>query len=147
MMFSSTLGEFGLYEEIIEFYIKKRLSSGGDIREKINYNRIHLVVGEVSKNWADHAPENSNLVRGLFLGSKGVCYGFQDGGEFLKKPEIKNQLEKKIYFKKFEDSPREKNSCKKSGFSGGIFPYSDFIEVDSDKGILYCVQLIEIYVL
>ena len=77
----------------------------------------------------------------MFFGSEGVCYGFQDGGEFFKNPDIKRQLENKIPFKKFNSDPRG-DTCN-SGFNDYIFPYSDFIEVNSDKGILYCVQLKE----
>lgn len=74
----------------------------------------------------------------FFFGSKGVCYGFNDGGNFFKKPEIKNQLENKISFEEFDKNPR--GDCCNVGFDL-IYRDSDFIEVDSNKGILYLVQL------
>ncbi len=62
-------------------------------------------------------------------------------GEFFKDAQIKHQLENKVFFTKFDKNPRSK--CVNVGYNHYIFPYSDLIEVDSDKGILYCVQLKE----
>jgi hypothetical protein len=126
----------GTFDKILEFYElgldwhKSRLSRQG----------ISNVITEIFKNWADHSPE-SDFFTGLFLGDKGVCYGFHDGGDFFKSQEIKYQIENKINFDDFNKNPR--GSCCNIGFNEYIFPYSDFIEVDSERGILYCVQLKE----
>jgi hypothetical protein len=135
------LSEVGLFESIIEFYRKEGIALNEKTRQRLDYQGIHNVIGEVFKNWTDHSPENSNLISGFFFGSKGICYGFQDGGNFFKNKEIKYQIENKINFNDFNKNPR--GDCCNSGFNDHIFPCSDFIEVDSEKGILYCVQLKE----
>jgi len=129
----------GLFEKIIHFYRDEGIALDEKSKRRLNYQGVYNVIGESFKNWVDHAPENSNLLAGSFFGSKGICYGFQDGGDFFKTPKIKKQLENKVYFKEFDSNSRGDN-CR-SGFNQHIFPCSDFIEVDSKKGVLYCVQL------
>jgi len=128
----------GVFEKIIHFYREDGIALDDESKSRLNHQGISNVISESFKNWIDHAPENSILTTGLFLGPKGVCYGFHDGGYFFKRPEIKNQLENKIPFEKFDEAPR--GSCGHHGF-GDIYEDSDFIEVDSKKGVLYCVQL------
>jgi len=135
------LSEEGLFGKIIGFYRNEGIGLNEETKRRLDYQGVHNVVGEVFKNWADHSPENSNLISGFFFGSKGVCYGFQDKGGFLKNPEIKFQIENKINFKNFNKNPI--GSTCNVGFNFHIFPCSDFIEVDSDKEILYCVQMKE----
>lgn len=137
-----SLNEAGLYEQIINFYRKDGIALNEKSKERLNYEGIYGVIGEVFKNWVYHSPENLDLSVGLFFGSKGICYGVCDGGEFFKNPKIKKQLENKINFEEFNSNPREDDCCQE-GFNAYIFPNSDFIEVDSKKGILYCVQLKE----
>ena len=91
----------------------------------------------------DHSPQGSILWTGWFFGSKGICYGFYDGGDFFKDPKIKYQIENKIEFEKFDNNSRGMGGNENSGFNNHIYPYSNFIEVDSDNGILYCVQMKE----
>ncbi len=126
----------GIYEKIKEFY----LINIEKYEDRLDIQGVSNVIDEVFKNWADHSEVNQNFITGLFLGTFGVCYGFLDEG-FFKKVEIKNQLENKIFFEEFNQTPR--GDCNNEGYNYGIFPYSDFIEVDSEKGILYCVQLKE----
>ncbi len=128
----------GVFEKIINFYREDGLGLNEENKRRLNYQGISHVLVESFKNWIDHSPENSNLITGLFLGSVGVCYGFKDGGDFYQKPNIKNQLENKIGFTEFDSNPR--GSTCKVGFNL-IYEDSDFIEVDSKKGILYIVQL------
>ncbi len=128
----------GIFEKIIHVYKDEGIALSEEAKRRLNYQGINNVIGELFKNWIDHSPEDSTLFTGSFFGLKGVCYGFQDGGEFFKSSEIKKQLENKILFEKFNLSSRGDN-CH-SGFNQHIFPDSDFIEVDSEKGILYCVQ-------
>jgi hypothetical protein len=131
----------GTFAKIIEFYREEGLGLNEETKRRLDYQGIYNVVGESFKNWLDHSPKNSNLVTGLFLGNKGVCYGFQDEGDFFKEEEIKIQLEEKMYFEEFNQNPR--GSTANSGFSGHIYPCSDFIEVDSNQGVMYCIQLKE----
>ncbi len=128
----------GLLEKLREFY----LIGDGENRERLNVNEISHVVNELFKNWADHSPEGSNLYTGLFLGDLGVCYGFQDEGDFFKNPEIKNKLENKILIEDFNKNSREECNHNE-GFNEYVFPYTELIEVDSEKGIFYGVQLRE----
>jgi hypothetical protein len=128
----------GIFEKIILFYREDGMALDEESKKRLNHQGIYNVIGESFKNWFDHAPENSNLVTGLFLGSKGVCYGFQDDGDFYKRIDIKKQLENKIPFEKFDENPR--GSCGHHGFPD-IYENSDFIEVDPKKGVLYLVQL------
>ncbi|MGV8086195.1 MAG: hypothetical protein ACP5N1_01060 [Candidatus Woesearchaeota archaeon] len=127
----------GLFEEINSFYCHEL---NGD-KKRLDIQGIHNVSGELFKNWIDHAPEGHNLVTGTYLGRKGVCYGFYDGGEFFKNPKLKQQIENKSFFKEFH-FPSSENTCQ-SGFNNHIFPCSDLLEVDVDKGIIYAVQLAE----
>jgi hypothetical protein len=138
MFETSFLGEVGLYEKIIHYYNDEGMSLSMEGKSRLNYQGIHHVFGETTKNWLDHSPENLNLTVGLFFGDKGVCYGFNDGGDFFRNHEVKNQLENKIFFKEFDQNSRGDTSH--VGFSL-LYEDADFIEVDSKKGILYLVQL------
>ncbi len=140
------------YEEMVNMsilYIEslyKKLSSFYNIKFENNKSRLNcqgvsFVALECFNNWIEHSLGNSNLFTGLFLGDKGVCYGFNDGGDFFKNPNIKYKIENRILFREFDKNP--KGDCFNIGFNLYIYPYSDFIEVDLEKGILYCVQLKE----
>ena len=140
MMNVCYINEVGIYAKILEFYSKDETI----INERLYYEGVNNVLGEAFKNWVDHGQEGLNLMMGLFLGNLGICYGLCDGGDFFKNPEIKNQLENKIPFKVFDDSAR--GDTRNKGFNLNIFPYSDLIEVDAKKGVLYCVQLKENFI-
>lgn len=128
-----------MFEKIIHLYREEGIALSEKAKKRLNYQGIYNVIGELFKNWIDHAPENSTFFTGSFFGSKGVCYGFCDGGDYFKNPEIKKQLENKVFFEEFDSNLRGSN-CR-SGFNQHIFPCSDFIEVNTEKGVLYCVQL------
>ena len=119
-----------------------REDMGRDER-RLDLHGMSVVYSELFKNWMDHGVDNSNLVTGLFVGSVGVCYGFCDGGDFFKNPEIKLQIETKLSFKKFNDAPREAGANRHHGFNLHIYPYSDLLEVDTEKGVIYAAQLKE----
>ncbi len=111
-----------------------------DINERKRLHPMWLpVIGECIKNCFDHGPENKEINLGLFLGDKGVCCGFHDGGDYFKNKKIKSQYEHKRKITKF-DKKTFKINCQ-WGVNGIIFKYSDLIEVDTTLGILYCVKL------
>jgi hypothetical protein len=129
------LHHVGVVVKLYNFYAREL---NGD-KNRLDIQGIYDVSGELFKNWTDHAPLNSTLVFGLYLGSKGVCYGFNDGGDFFKDIEIKNIIENKIPFTKFIDL--EKDTCQ-CGFID-IYRSSDLLEVDNVTGTIYAVQLKE----
>jgi len=96
-----------------------------------------ILVGELFKNCCDHSKGDIKI--GMFFGDKGVCYGFCDGGDYFKDDKIKYQYENKIPLTNLK--PKTKHN-RRMGV-GNIFSKSSLIEVDSVKGILYCVQLRE----
>jgi len=136
MMAPSTLHFVGVHERIVHFY-------GDDLRgedSRLNTQATSDIVLELFYNWATHSADGTDFFSGLFLGDLGICHGLKDEN-FFKKPEIKNQLENRILFKEFAKNPRDKGTSCHYGYNYHVFPNSDFIEIDSKKGILYCVQL------
>jgi len=125
----------GILEKVWTFY---ELNLEKD-RNRLNIQGVFGFLTEIFYNWATHSADGTDFFSGLFLGDLGVCHGFKDEN-FFKKPEIKNQLENKISFKEFNKNPRNGKTSRHRGYNN-IFPESDFIEVDSEKGVLYCVQL------
>jgi len=108
----------------------------------VNERRLHPmwcnVIAEATQNCFDHNPKANQILVGLFLGDKGVCTGFYDGGKYFRNRKIKNQYEKKLPIKKFDRRTIETNN--QAGVTIIIFKYSDSIYVDSAKGILYCIK-------
>ena len=84
-------------------------------------------------------PEGSDLFTGLFIGNKGVCYGFSYGGDFFKNEDIKKRIENRTFFKEFKEGMPLKGG---HGFKK-FYKYSELIEVDIEKGVFYCGQLKE----
>lgn len=130
-------GVSGLIYQVAEYY---RWSL--DIRKNMNTQRFGEVFGEALTNAISHGSKNKYLVfYGLFMGDKGVCHGFKDRGYFFRREDIKRKFESKEHPKEFNKGLE--------GFSGGkygidlIFDSSDIIEVDTKKGVLYCVQFKE----
>ncbi len=113
---------------------------GRDV-ERLDAQGLANVYHEAFQNWSDHAPINSTLTVGIFFGSKGICCGFYDGGDFFRNPKLKHQIENRVPFEKFDERTRGDN-CQ-SGFNEHIYPCSDMLEVDVDKGILYAAMLKE----
>ncbi len=100
---------------------------------------MHLSM-ELLKNAFGHGAKDRDIEFGLFLGDLGVCYGVKDGGDYFQSEDTK-----RIWECKSEIPNTTKGKMELSGFGIGvshhIFPFSDMIEVDTDKGILYCVYL------
>jgi hypothetical protein len=99
---------------------------------------ILSVAGEAMKNCLDHGPQDKEVVFGMFLGKEGVCYGFNDGGDYFKQEAVKKQYESKTPLTNLREQTEDNY---RHGVNWFIFPESDLIEVDTTKGILYCVQL------
>src|SRR3989339_176609 len=79
---------------------------------------------------------------GLFMGSKGICYGFQDSGDYFKSEHTKRIYENKIPIIKNQSIENGLQRFR-VGVTNFLYPYSDLIEVDTKKGVLYCIQLKE----
>ncbi len=94
-----------------------------------------VLVEEIFKNCCDHSKGDVEI--GMFFGDKGVCYGFCDGGDYFKDDKIKYQYENKIPLTNL----KPKTEYNRRIGTKNIFSKSDLIEVDSIKGILYCVLL------
>jgi len=125
----------GLFSEICNFY---RIGLNEVTKSRLSFQKVIYVYSEAIKNWVDHAPKESDLVAGLFLGDFGVCYGFKDKGNYFKNKKIKYQYENKIEITEFDQNTLK--TCCQSGVNEYLYPNSDIIEVDSKKGVLYCVQ-------
>ncbi len=129
-----------LYIQIANFY---KFSYKKDYMDFLNCQKIADVSSEAFKNCYDHGPKDKNIITGLFLGNKGICYGFCDGGNYFKNEKIKYQYENKIEVTEFDSKTLKNNINDQCGVNEFIYPNSDLIEVDSEKGVLYCVQLKE----
>lgn len=101
---------------------------------------------EALKNAQDHSGfyTQNPITFGLFFAPKGVCYGFHDGGDYFRRPDIKDQWENKRAIETFN-----KTAHQRRGNSGGmgvnnyIFPNTGLIEVDNKNGILYLANTLE----
>jgi len=136
----------GLSHQIPSFY-KSQFKMDFNLlpgQENFNGQRLVDVFLEAAQNAYAHGNAS---IRGLnyliLLAEKGICHGFQDWGSFFKRHDIKEKFENKIH-------PEELNhNIKVEGTAGGrfgldlIFCGSDKIEIDTKKGILYCVQFID----
>jgi hypothetical protein len=126
----------GVFESIREYY---HINYGEENRKRLAVQLVWNVFGEAVKNCADHSPNGKNFFSvGFYFGAGGICYGFNDGGDYFKNENIKHQYEHKILIKDFDKNTLENNF--QVGVNQHIYSYSDFIEVDSKKGILYCIQ-------
>ena len=126
----------GIISNILEYY---KIDSNKREIKRLSRKKIHASYYEAMKNCFDHGPKKE-VISGLFLGSKGVCYGSLDFGDYFKDKGIKNQYENKIKITKFNWRTKDNS---RNGVNEYIYPSSDFIQVDSTKGILYLVQLKE----
>src|SRR3989339_105931 len=76
------------------------------------------------------------------LFQKGICYGFQDSGDYFKSEHTKRIYENKIPIIKNQSIENGLQRFR-VGVTNFLYPYSDLIEVDTKKGVLYCIQLKE----
>jgi len=121
--------------QIAEYY-----KWGVDIIENMETQKMVLIF-DALLNSIFHGSKNVDPVSyGLFIGDKGVCHGFRDSGDYFKSEEIKRLFENKIPLTEFGIA-EPGISGHSYGVRGYIYGYSDFIEVDTSKGVLYCVQL------
>jgi len=112
--------------------------------QRINeiYNNFILTAFEALKNACVHGSKGRHpFIHGVFLGREGICSGFQDQGGFFKRPDVKHRFENKIPLKEFNLEHDGLMAGARAGVSKNIFPCSDLMEVDKDRGILYCVHL------
>ncbi len=141
----------GVLEEIFVFYKYPFSQTINMPPEKVDYQKVGEVIGDALENGLVHGGREK-VVLGLFLGKKGACYGFQDFGDYFKRDEVKRAWENK-------DLGFVLKNCRigdfhvgqaGSGFKIGvgeyIFPNSDRIFVDTNEGILYCVQMRESFI-
>jgi hypothetical protein len=129
----------GVFESIREYY---HINHKEENRKRLAVQLVWNVFGEATKNCIEHSLKGREVFTiGFYFGVGGVCYGFNDNGNYFKNDEIKSQYENKLRINKFDKNTLE-NNCQ-SGVNQYIYPYSDLIEVDSKKGILYCVQFKE----
>lgn len=110
-----------------------------DIQANMDTQSMGMLILEPLRNALDHGSKEGDAVTiGLFLGPEGICLGFKDQGDYFKSEEIKTLFESRTL--------PEKRGEKQSYLSGaglgvGItYKSADIIEVDTEKGILYCVK-------
>jgi len=127
----------GLIHQIAEHY-----QWDVNLMENMNTQAIVLVVDALS-NAVVHGSKNRNpVIMGLFMGENGVCYGFRDSGDFFKSEKTKHILENKLNIEEFDKSALASEfECCNLGFKASIYPNVDDIEIDTKKGVFYCVQL------
>lgn len=126
----------GLLSKIYSYY---DINHDEESRMRLDVQTAALLFSEGVKNGLDHSEKGKEIMTvGIFFGDKGLCYGFNDGGDYFKSEEIKNQYEKRKKVTVFDEKTLKTNF--QSGVNDFIFPYSDIIEVDNKKGILYCAQ-------
>jgi len=122
------------------YIIGEKYKWGIDLLQSMDMQKI-LVAWEALQNGYVHNPTRDQPIHySLIMGSKGVCHGFQDSGDYFKKEETKKIFESKTKIRKRTGFERGID-CFRIGVNQYIYKYSDLIEVDIEKGILYCVQL------
>jgi len=105
----------------------------------IPYRHVIAVFWEALVNSQKHGSKKGTpFTHALFLARKGICQGFRDGGEYFQDARIKKQFESKTPITEFD---QETENCFRIGVNDHIYPFSDIIEVDDNKGILYCARL------
>ena len=124
----------GLTYAVADYYLW-----ASDIQTKMNVREFAMIVLEPLRNALDHGSKDGGLVTiGLFLGPEGVCLGFRDQGDYFKLQETK-----KIFESRTLPENRGEKQSQLSGFGIGVgimYNSADDIEVDAEKGILYCVK-------
>ncbi len=110
--------------------------------DQLETQGIGSVLGDALSNAQEHGSKNGTpFVFGLLMGNSGVCYGFRDEGGYFRRADVKEKFEKKTPLTERDMDPDAGGA--RAGVNTFIFGYTDAIEVDTDKGILYCVQTLE----
>jgi hypothetical protein len=118
-----------------------------DVDEQLGDTQMIFHEALVNAIW--HGANNEHPVKtAIFLGEKGVCFGFYDGGDYFKREDIKeiweakkrSQIDLNVTHRGKSDGQICANSPMGGGGSYHLFRDSDIIEVDTNRGILYCVR-------
>ena len=119
-------------EDYYRFHLGKKF-------ESLHPMVLHVIREAIQNSQQHRLRCDSPIVYCLFIGEKGVCHGFHDGGEYFKRDEIKRIFETKTPLREFD----QRVPSRRIGVRDYIYPYSDVIEVDTNAGVLYCAQSIE----
>lgn len=117
----------------------------GEVKEfypdSFGAHAVAMFMREGMKNALEFSPFG-RAVYDLNLGKDGICHMFYDGGNYFKDQEIKRRWENKERIVSSRIiNPGMKRSHEGCGAgSDFIFDQSDIIEVDTQRGALYCVQ-------
>lgn len=106
--------------------------------DKFNMEWMNIFLINTTYNAYDHSPTTTPFAVALYISPQGMATGFYDGGDFYKDPQIKDIFAKKLPIK---SSPAEKRNIGHSGSKYGIADIqdgTDFLEIDTDQGVLYC---------
>lgn len=123
----------GVFNKIQSYY---RIDIDETVKSRLAIQKVGMILGEATKNCIEHSPNGKKIFTiGFYFGNNGICFGFNDGGNYFKNNQVKEQYENKIRLNYYHNHGH--------GINDRIFPYTDLIEVDSKKGILYCVMLKE----
>ena len=123
---------------IMAHYNKREI----DLREKNKFTSdIQNVVMEGLLNAKIHGSKGLTPFSHIVLiGDNGVCQGFHDEGNFYKRYDIKTKIENRIII---DEINQDYTLGTHVGLYAYIYPKTDLLEVDTDKGILYCSHLIK----
>lgn len=134
--------QLGIAEQIKSYYSRVlTLMKGLPIKwEVVNLQEVCILMHDALKNARSHGSRNIHpYTHALFLAPEGICHGFQDAGDYFKREDVKRKWESKKPITEFDPMP----GCCHAGADSSIYPYSDIIEVDTQNGVLYCVQFKE----
>ena len=128
------MANYGLTCSIAEYY-----RWALDMNKNMDSHDLMQLIHEQLQNALAHGSKVGGVVTlGVFVGADGVCLGFKDQGDYFKSEETKRLFESKII-------PEQKGERSHlSGAHAGVFltyKSADFIEVDTDQGVLYCIKL------
>lgn len=78
---------------ILDFYSGQDPDMRTALQEKFDKSGTFYVVTEAIDNSREYVPESDTLSIGLWLGRRGICLGFYDGGIFFARQDIKATFE------------------------------------------------------
>ncbi|MDD3175804.1 MAG: hypothetical protein PHU51_04985 [Candidatus Nanoarchaeia archaeon] len=101
------------------------------------FDWISFFLNDAVYNAFDHSPKETPLIIASYLGEKALGMAFFDGGDFYKQPTIK-----RIFANKEPIHSTINTNIGLSGQNIGIQSIQknpDFVEIDDQVGVLYCV--------
>ena len=124
----------GLHHQIANFY--------GVGLEHLRISGAVGLLASVALQNAQYHGRGDYIVHGLFMGSQGLCQGFRDEGNFFKRRDVKEKFEGRVLMEERDlEGPRAFGAESHGiGVKMGVYDESDTIEVDTEYGVLYCVQ-------